>query len=210
MALVAEIDSAMGRQKMVVDIRLRGRAFWMLDFRFWILDWGKDVRRGCMILARRVEGEGSDVMRIAHPKSKIQNLKSAFSLSAGLPARARARLLGPEAAERAAGELPLDRIKLPPGFSIGVFSDGCRRALDGAVAQGHRLRGDAGEGKVYAVVDSNQDGRADEVFTIASGLNTPNGVAWQRRRPLRGRDLPRAALRRHRRPAWRTRRSRWW
>lgn len=31
--------------------------------------------------------------------------------------------------------------------------------------------------KVYALRDGNDDGRADAVYTIASGLNTPNGVA---------------------------------
>jgi glucose/arabinose dehydrogenase len=35
------------------------------------------------------------------------------------------------------------------------------------------------EGTVYGLVDKNRDGRADQVFTIARGLNTPNGVAWR-------------------------------
>jgi glucose/arabinose dehydrogenase len=39
--------------------------------------------------------------------------------------------------------------------------------------------GTRGEGKVYALVDRNGDGRADEVHTVASGLNSPNGVAWK-------------------------------
>jgi glucose/arabinose dehydrogenase len=34
-------------------------------------------------------------------------------------------------------------------------------------------------GKVFALVDRDKDGRADQVFTVASGLNTPNGVAWK-------------------------------
>ena len=32
---------------------------------------------------------------------------------------------------------------------------------------------------VYAVADRNHDGVAEEVHTIASGLSTPNGVAWR-------------------------------
>jgi glucose/arabinose dehydrogenase len=36
-----------------------------------------------------------------------------------------------------------------------------------------------GTGNVYAVVDRNKDGKAEEVHTIASGLRSPNGVAWK-------------------------------
>jgi glucose/arabinose dehydrogenase len=36
-------------------------------------------------------------------------------------------------------------------------------------------------GNVYAIVDQNKDGRADEVISIASGLNMPNGVAFRDR-----------------------------
>ena len=42
----------------------------------------------------------------------------------------------------------------------------------GALFVSTRQRGD-----VYAVVDRDQDQVADEVITVASGLNTPNGVA---------------------------------
>ncbi len=33
------------------------------------------------------------------------------------------------------------------------------------------------QGNVYAVLDNNKDGKADEVITIAKGLHMPNGVA---------------------------------
>jgi glucose/arabinose dehydrogenase len=35
------------------------------------------------------------------------------------------------------------------------------------------------ESRVYAVVDTNKDYKADNVITIASGLNSPNGVAFR-------------------------------
>ncbi|MGH2647137.1 MAG: PQQ-dependent sugar dehydrogenase, partial [Ginsengibacter sp.] len=35
------------------------------------------------------------------------------------------------------------------------------------------------ENKVYAITDANHDGKADKVYMIASGLNTPNGVAFK-------------------------------
>ena len=74
----------------------------------------------------------------------------------------------------------LSDIRLPKGFSIGYFAKkvpGARSLAagpDGIVFVGTR-----GEGKVYAVVDRNGDGKADEVLTIAKGLNMPNGVAFR-------------------------------
>ena len=80
----------------------------------------------------------------------------------------------------AGGKLPLDRIKLPAGFSIGIFSDQVPGARSMARSpKGVLYVGTRGEGKVYALVDKNGDGRAEEVHTIASGLNSPNGVAWK-------------------------------
>jgi len=46
-------------------------------------------------------------------------------------------------------------------------------------AKGTLFVGTRGEGKVYALVDRNGDQRADEVITIARGLNMPNGVAFR-------------------------------
>ncbi|WP_400192163.1 PQQ-dependent sugar dehydrogenase [Hymenobacter sp. B81] len=71
----------------------------------------------------------------------------------------------------------LARIKLPAGFRISYFAQnvGGARSLalgaDGTVYVGTRGQ------KVYALPDRNRDGRADEVLTIAAGLNEPNGVA---------------------------------
>jgi glucose/arabinose dehydrogenase len=77
----------------------------------------------------------------------------------------------------AAPDAELAQIKLPPGFTISYFAQnvGSAREMalgpDGTVYVG--TRGD----KVYALPDRNKDGKADEVITIASGLNAPNGVA---------------------------------
>ena len=76
----------------------------------------------------------------------------------------------------------LDRIKLPPGFQIEVFAEGVKDARSMALGE-ERLPGGGGTlfvgtrtaGAVYAI---RHDGRkATEVFTLASGLNMPNGVA---------------------------------
>jgi glucose/arabinose dehydrogenase len=109
-----------------------------------------------------------------NPKSKIQNLKS-------VPLIVMLACAAPEAAQQQQeGRLPLDRIRLPAGFSIGIFSDQVPGARSLALSpKGILYVGTRGPGKVYAVVDRNKDGRADEVRTIASGLRSPNGVAWK-------------------------------
>ena len=71
-------------------------------------------------------------------------------------------------------------IVLPPGFSISVYASnvpGARSMTLGT--NGTLFVGSRAEGKVYALVDSDGDGRADEVITIASGLRSPNGVAFR-------------------------------
>jgi glucose/arabinose dehydrogenase len=75
--------------------------------------------------------------------------------------------------------LPLQQIKLPPGFSIAVYAGGLRGARSMALSPAGILYVGSLAGEVYAVVDRNHDGRADEVHTIAKGLNMPNGVAWK-------------------------------
>jgi glucose/arabinose dehydrogenase len=76
--------------------------------------------------------------------------------------------------------LPLNEIRLPPGFTIDVYADGVGNARQMALSpNGTVYVGSRGEGKVYAVVDRNRDGRADKVHTIASGLNMPSGLAYR-------------------------------
>jgi glucose/arabinose dehydrogenase len=77
-------------------------------------------------------------------------------------------------------KLRLESITLPAGFRIDVFAGDVRNARS-------MVRGDKGTifvgtrsaGNVYAVVDANGDHRADRVVTIASGLRSPNGVAFR-------------------------------
>ena len=74
---------------------------------------------------------------------------------------------------------PADRIALPPGFHLTVFADdvpGARSLTLGS--RGTLFAGTRGEGRVYALVDRDGDGRADRRYVIADGLNTPNGVAF--------------------------------
>lgn len=78
-----------------------------------------------------------------------------------------------------AGDLPLDKIKLPEGFSIEVFANNVPDARSMVLSDEGTLFVGTREnpGKVYAVIDNDDDFRADEVITIDDGLNMPNGVA---------------------------------
>ena len=84
----------------------------------------------------------------------------------------------PPTAPKYSGKLPLDKIKLPPGFQIGVYAEGVENARSLCrSAQGTLFVGTREEGSVYALRDTNGDQRADLIFTIATKLNMPNGVA---------------------------------
>ena len=72
----------------------------------------------------------------------------------------------------------LGKIELPDGFAICFYADNLPGARSMVLGEnGTLFVSTRGEGDVYAVIDSNKDYIADEIITIASGLNMPNGVA---------------------------------
>ncbi|SFG44817.1 PQQ-dependent sugar dehydrogenase [Pontibacter chinhatensis] len=72
----------------------------------------------------------------------------------------------------------LERIKLPEGFRIDFYARDVENARSMAMSEtGILFVGTRSNDKVFAVVDANKDGKADEVVEVASGLTSPNGVA---------------------------------
>ncbi|MFD2514591.1 PQQ-dependent sugar dehydrogenase [Pontibacter locisalis] len=72
----------------------------------------------------------------------------------------------------------LERIKMPEGFRIDYYAKDVDNARSMALSKsGVLFVGTREEDKVYAVVDKNRDGKADETIVVARGLNSPNGVA---------------------------------
>src|SRR5690554_4946739 len=70
------------------------------------------------------------------------------------------------------------QIQLPDGFQIRMYSADVPGARSLQIApSGTLFVGSRGAGKVYALVDTNNDKRADKVHVLAEGLNNPNGVA---------------------------------
>jgi glucose/arabinose dehydrogenase len=73
----------------------------------------------------------------------------------------------------------LNLIKLPPGFEISIYAGDVPNARSMTLgSNGTLFVGTMREGKVYAIVDKNNDKRAEEIITIAQGLDMPNGVAF--------------------------------
>ena len=73
----------------------------------------------------------------------------------------------------------LDKIKLPPGFKISVYAEVPNARSLSLSPSGILYVGNRSGDKVYAVLDENKDGKADKIYTVASGLHTPNGVAFK-------------------------------
>jgi len=84
----------------------------------------------------------------------------------------------PQMTGRPASELPIDKLKVPAGFRVEVWADGIPEARSvalgdkGTVFVSNRLAKN-----VYAVVDR---GGKREVKTILKGLNSPNGIAFNK------------------------------
>lgn len=72
----------------------------------------------------------------------------------------------------------LDKIKLPPGFKIGVYAEVPNARSMCVSPDGTVFVGTKGD-KVYAITDKNHDGKLVKVYEIASGLTSPNGVAFK-------------------------------
>jgi len=76
----------------------------------------------------------------------------------------------------------LSQIKMPKGFKISTYAEnipGARQMClspEGVLYVGTRTP----KGNVYAVVDKDKDGKADEVIVLARNLFMPNGVAFRK------------------------------
>lgn len=68
-------------------------------------------------------------------------------------------------------------INLPKGFKIDIYASNINNARSMVLSKSGVLYvGTRNAGKVYALVDNNKDFKVDEVITVASGLDMPNGV----------------------------------
>jgi len=86
-------------------------------------------------------------------------------------------LAGLAAAHAQAQRLPVDKIRLPPGFQIMVFASNVPNARGMAWGdKGTLFVGSRGAGNVYAL--KHKDGKATQIYTLATDLNMPSGLAF--------------------------------
>jgi glucose/arabinose dehydrogenase len=76
--------------------------------------------------------------------------------------------------------LPLDKIKLPPGFKISLYADQVPNAREMVLGdKGTLFVGSMKEGNVYAITGDPKVHNQQQVFIIAKDLNMPVGVAFK-------------------------------
>jgi glucose/arabinose dehydrogenase len=74
----------------------------------------------------------------------------------------------------------LQGLRVPAGFRIELYADDVPGARSLSLSPaGTLFVGTRNQGKVYALVDLDRDFQADRVYTLASGLEMPNGVAFR-------------------------------
>ena len=78
-----------------------------------------------------------------------------------------------------ARDLPLDRIKLPPGFKISLYADDVPGARSMTLSPGGTLYVGTRGSRVYALPNRSRGKRADGAIVLADNLDTPNGVAFR-------------------------------
>ena len=77
-------------------------------------------------------------------------------------------------------ERQLEKLTLPPGFSIEIYAEDVPNARQMVLSPSGTLFVSSRQaGNVYAVRDDDGDQSADRVLTLDSGLNMPNGVAFR-------------------------------
>ncbi|WP_101674977.1 PQQ-dependent sugar dehydrogenase [Alloalcanivorax mobilis] len=75
-------------------------------------------------------------------------------------------------------ETRLDTLNVEKGFSVSVFADQVPNARQLAqAADGTVFAGSRDAGKVYAIRDTDGDGKADRVTALLEDLNMPSGIA---------------------------------
>ncbi len=74
----------------------------------------------------------------------------------------------------------LEKIKLPEGYKIDLYATDIENARSMSISpSGTLFVGTRGDGRVYAIQDTNGDNKADKTYTLMEEGNMPNGVAFK-------------------------------
>ena len=75
-------------------------------------------------------------------------------------------------------QLPLDKLRLPEGYSISLYAEGVKNARSMELSpEGTLYVGTRNEGNVYALKDTDGDNKIDKKYILMEGGSMPNGVA---------------------------------
>ncbi len=75
--------------------------------------------------------------------------------------------------------LPIGRLNVPSGFKVSVYARNVTGARAMAMSPNGVLYVGTGSESVYAIPDADKDHKGDEVITLLTGLNHPNGVEFR-------------------------------
>ncbi|UTW03354.1 PQQ-dependent sugar dehydrogenase [Amphritea atlantica] len=75
--------------------------------------------------------------------------------------------------------LPLERLKLPPGYQISIAAQATNARQMALGEPGTLFVGSRREGRVYRFRDRDGDGHYEKRETLLKGLNMPSGIAWR-------------------------------
>ena len=118
-------------------------------------------------------------MRIIAPRLRENTRRSfrsaalLFLVAAFLPTLA----CSSDGVRQEASGLRLERIHLPPGFRIELYASPVPGARSMTLGAGGTVFVGTRDDRVYALRDRDGDHRAEEIRVVATGLNSPNGVA---------------------------------
>jgi len=97
-------------------------------------------------------------------------IKSKYSINPPLPLTTTSYTAG----------LPLDKLILPDGFGIEVYADKVENARSMSLSpSGTLFVGTRSAGNVYALQDTDKDGKVDKQYTLLKEGFMPNGVAYK-------------------------------
>ena len=96
----------------------------------------------------------------------------------GMPTGATLHPFAPHLTGRPASELPVNKLRVPPGFKIEVWTDGVPEARSLALGdKGTVFVSNRNLSNVYAITDR---GGKREIKTIFKGMKSPNGIVFNK------------------------------
>src|SRR5690606_5199418 len=135
----------------------------------WLIALG---RGGSMYRPIRTEnGDSPQPAREARPAS-VRGRRRGFWVAVAM------LILAACSSEETSSKVEVGALQLPPGFSISVFAPDVPGARSLAWSPERVLFVGTRDDVVYAIPDRDGDYVADTVWTIASGMNISNGVAY--------------------------------